>query len=373
MALDSSILTMSLYSNATCTINELEFEIGDTAYINGQITATAATATTTVLIQTYLQATPDTLKSVPLNTTYNFTNNTPVEIFGDISVTVPSIDTTAYIPGKYYLKLTLSGTGVETTYLYVGFEVVAAVATVVISGVSLSPSSITQAQNSNISMTIMNATYAYVQVNNSIFGLTNTTGNTWTGIINGANLSAGAHTVIITAGALNEGDIDVDSTLTVTATEDEINYLLGLIKDSIEADSSFNDFEVYNTGQMPFENGKPLRPPQIVIELLDADPSNKPLLSEGGVYKRIEYNKFRVHLIYKRSLKKTIGGIFYEEMKLANWFKKEMQSNLENMSFGILNIDDYSTSGTAKSEGEGVKCLYGCIVDLMIGYQTLEA
>jgi len=118
------INTLTTYSSASVVLAKYSFEIGDPVYIDGKITATAATVGSVVKIEAYRMGT-DALVATPLSTTHPFPFNTVQSVKTDINAgTAPSIDTTGYSAGQYYLKLTLSGTGVETTYLEVGFDII---------------------------------------------------------------------------------------------------------------------------------------------------------------------------------------------------------------------------------------------------------
>ena len=105
------------YSDAACTVPCDLFAIGATVYIDGDVTVLTATTSTTVKIEVY-DSTP-TLKSTPLNTTYNFLANTATTIKTNINGgTAPSFSTTGYSAGIHDIKLTISGAGVVTTYSY---------------------------------------------------------------------------------------------------------------------------------------------------------------------------------------------------------------------------------------------------------------
>lgn len=65
----------------------------------------------------------DVLQDTPLNTTKSFVANTVTDIVADINGTTPITTTAPATAGSYYFKLTISGTGVETYYLYVRYQV----------------------------------------------------------------------------------------------------------------------------------------------------------------------------------------------------------------------------------------------------------
>ncbi len=111
--------TLTTYADSGYATSQSVFKEGDTIYADGYLTESAATINTNVLLEVYNDAGVKQGSSV-INDTYSFSTAAVrlVTIHGlTISFACPSTE------GSYYLKLTISGTGVETYYVYVRFQV----------------------------------------------------------------------------------------------------------------------------------------------------------------------------------------------------------------------------------------------------------
>ena len=146
-------MALVTYSDSGATTEASEFIVGDTVYLNGNILTSADTTDTTVKIEVFNSS--DVLQATPLDTTYSFTANTDTTITTINSSVVESFDTTGYTAGEFYLKLTVSGTGVETTYDYEWFKVSAVP---VISNQQLDDYAITTYETTTASCDVTNMT-----------------------------------------------------------------------------------------------------------------------------------------------------------------------------------------------------------------------
>ena len=282
--------------------------------------------------------------------------------------------TTPSTPGKYMIGIVFYDTAQPEINEWGQFWIEVLEEAPTIKGATLGDGSITQAESTTLTVTTDEDATVVAIIDGETYVLGGT-GTTHTTTIYGTDFSAEAHAITIYA--FNSGGADTDTSLTLTVTQptDEIKYILSTTAAAIEARADLSSFvgRVYHTGQFPSQDNAKATPPMIVLELNDGDPRKAPLYSKGGVYQRIEYITVRTHLIFKRDHKKTIDGTLYETSQLANYYKKELQSCLENLRFSALNIDDISVSGGTYTEEAGTTMLYGCIFDLTIGYQTLEA
>lgn len=102
------------------------------------------------------------------------------------------------------------------------YQVIAPANLPVVSAVSTTDYAITELESTTVTATITNTPLsAYVTINNKVFGMGNTTGNTWsTGVIFGSRIGVcSTETITVRAGNENGSDTDTDSggTMTVTA------------------------------------------------------------------------------------------------------------------------------------------------------------
>jgi hypothetical protein len=133
--------TLATYSDAACTRSCSKFAHGSRIYVNGDITTTDATTNTTVKIEYMsINGVMDYIEDeygdmvtngagfiTMLDDTHNFTANTVTSIKTDInSGTAPSVLLNATHNNQYlntYIRLSISGEGVETTYIYIRVEI----------------------------------------------------------------------------------------------------------------------------------------------------------------------------------------------------------------------------------------------------------
>ena len=230
MVIVTQINTLSTHYDAATLFTRFYFLIGSTIHINGDITASATTTDTVVKIEAYLNlSTSDVLKATPLDTTHSFSNNTSQSIKTDInSGTAPTIDTTGYDAGDYYLKLTLSGSGVETTYLYVGFTIYAAVPVPLLSNVAITDSSINQDESATVTFDATNMTSndnAVLILNDKAYKATTTDNAAYTFTFYGHNLvSLTSETIEVLVE--NRHGRDSDTSLSITVTNNLIEPVL---------------------------------------------------------------------------------------------------------------------------------------------------
>jgi len=167
-------MSVSLYSNAACTIVKSAYATGSTFYINSSICLDKATTNTAVKIEIFNSS--DVLQATALSTTYNFSANVVVTIKTDIcSGTAPSWTATSATLGEYYVKLTLSGTGVDTTSDVEWFSIIGKEP--VITNQQLSDYDITYIEPTTISCQVANMTSTdelYVEIASKVFLLTTT-------------------------------------------------------------------------------------------------------------------------------------------------------------------------------------------------------
>ena len=204
-------MSISTYSDAACLTELSSFNAGATVYLNGDICLNSATTGTTVKLEIYDVAT-STLRATPLNTTYNFPANVSKSIKTDINAgTAPSWNSSGAAMGEYYAKVTISGTGVETTYDYEWFSVYANPS---ISAITLSSTSIKTNESSLLSCSVTNSpSHVIVEVNGDTFYLANTSGTTWSVLLYGSDVG------ICTTATLQIYAINTYGAATATASD----------------------------------------------------------------------------------------------------------------------------------------------------------
>jgi len=357
-----------VYSDSGYSVEESEFTIGDIVYLQFGFrpisTYSVPGGDVTMRIYDLSWTELDVFYTSSTSNLYEEGTHYEIEY---------AYDTTSLSAGTYIVELKMINED-NTIYSYLQFNVDTSGESMEITGAALASSSITTAQQTTVSCEVADATYVVAKVYGKYFPLTNTSGDRWSGNIKGLNLAVQDHTVALTASSETGGDIDTSLILTVTHSQDEINLMLNYFAEAIEADANFDYFQaVQKSGTFPEDTNRPIAPPVIGLEIVEGDPPKQYMMAYAGTRQRIRLITIRVHLIFSRSHNTTLNGTLYERMKLANWYNKELMSCLENMSFGIFNIDTQDVQGYSHEEAVGKDVLYGCIVDNIVAYQTLEA
>lgn len=160
---------LSVYSDSGLTNPVSEFSINDIVYIDGKVTLDAsASADVTVEIFDNL----DVLQTTALSTTHAFPSNNVQDLKTDIASGSNILwDTTGATIGEYYVKVCISGSGVEPTSDFERFKLSSTINNPVISNTSTGGTNFELVDTITFSCDISNMTStdeAWVEIINGV-------------------------------------------------------------------------------------------------------------------------------------------------------------------------------------------------------------
>lgn len=334
-------MVLKTYSDIGATTPASEFNVGDTIYLNGNILTSANTTSTTVKIEVFNSS--NVLQTTPLNTTYNFTANTDVTITTINSSVVESFSTVGYTAGEFYLKLTVSGTGVDTTYDYEWFKL-SSVTPPVISSQQLNDYAITSTEQTIASCSVTNMTAndeIYLEINSNAWKMSTTDNIAYTKTLYGYEIGlCSAVTVkFVAKNASGADEENASSTLTVSKatidTQTKIADILITLRDYLRANLTDPKSTTRTNSQWIYTSSPDLQTVQYpTITLYNSGMRAEPM----GMSSLIEKNTINVLIsVYSKSTKEC------DELSdnIIYWLKANRQVLVNDGLFNYIRANTF--------------------------------
>jgi hypothetical protein len=247
---------LTAYSDTGCTTVSSVYEDGSIVYINGLLELTGTKTGVAVLVEVR-KSLDDSLVGTPLDTTHDFEGGSAQFLTDITGGDAPYFDMTGMTEGEYYIKLTVSGTGITTLYDYEDFRIDIPVR--ITSQVHDVPSPYTLAWHESVrvtaTITFGGATSgaAFARVNGKAFAMSVLTGSTYYADIKGAEIGECTSTTIyVYAGASDgEGDYAICAhpiTVTVPDSGIESTFNQVLIIEPFAGNYNDSGEALYDTG-----------------------------------------------------------------------------------------------------------------------------